>query len=209
MKGKRWAALALAALCCGAFAACEKEAEETGKSFTELKNGQTLVAAGEKYLNIVDEETEKDYLTYVSRVTYTLIKTSYSFEDAVEYEGAYYYWKTDKIEDEYYLGTSKNKYTTQYSYLEYGQKEENIVIKCKLVEDKTVSYEGGWISLDRNVEIKLNGYFSDISSLKKLCPELLKKIDTSTRAEYYVDITIPTEISIEYKNYPNTYYYFE
>ncbi len=209
MKAKRWTALVLGVLCCGAVAACEKEAEETGNSFTELKSGQTLVVGGEKYLNIVDEETEKDYLTYVSCVTYTLIKTTYGFENCVEYKGSYYYWKVEEIKDEHYLGISTNKYTIQYSYLEYGEKEENIAIKRKLIEEKTVSYKGGWISLDRKVEIELNGYFVDVSALKVLSSELYEQIDNSTENKYYVDVTTPSKVTIDYENYPNTYYYFE
>ena len=51
-------------------------------------------------------------------------------------------------------------------------------------------------------------YFMSFEALKTACPELAKKIDTTTTRKYYVDVTIPDNIETEH-NFYNTYYYIE
>jgi len=192
------------------FAACGggKETEE----FQKLELGQTLfVGNNNMFKNYIDAEATKEYLSYEKSVTYTLNRTNFNGGTSyVPYNGYYYYWSSPTtITDQELLGI-KTIYTSyKYSYLPYGQNNENIVVKTTITVETNFDFVGGFITKERECITKLNNYFESIDDMKAKCPDLLAKIDLEESKQYYVDTTLPAISSSSRQTFTSTYFYFE
>lgn len=213
---KRILILTLTALMLLACTSCTGMKDETNVTeinrFIPLENDLTLyVGANGVFTNYEIENKTEEYLTYLSSVTYTLRRSSYSYgEDIpfVEYEGYYYYWETDNIYEEIMLGEKTVKNTYEYAYMPYGEKN-NINVRLTRTTETTYDYEGGFISKDFDYTVDVGYYFDSWNELRMLCPELAKRINTTGTKKYYVDVTTPTSISYNTESFTETYYYFE
>ncbi len=201
---KKFVALILGVLSCFVFFACSSD-----YTFVALNDNQTLVVGNSKYYNTTEEVTTTDSYTYIVETTFTLRRSSYRYDDYVEYNGYYYYWDTEDVTATATLGKSTLKNTTKYYYLTYGADKENIRVKKVTETSKSYDYQGGFRTHNRTINYNLNGYFDSISNLEIVCPELLAKIDNVETKKYYVDTTTPNRISTNYYGGSDTYYYFE
>ena len=191
-------------------AACSKDETNVPQQFKPIGEKTLFVGSSEHFTNLKDEIEEKQYLAYLTDITYTLYRTSYNQTgDAVLVDGYYYYWDSTPIYDEHYLGTCKTTTTTTYSYLTFGEKHENVTVKMKRVTEKSYDYQSGFINKPFTHTTYLNGYFTSFDKLKEASPVLAAQIDTSGSKKYYVDTTYPTRTTTNTQSYTNTYFYFE
>jgi hypothetical protein len=180
------------------------------KGYTDLKNNETLVVAGNKYFNSESSETKPQYLTYTKQVIYTLNRSSYaSSNDAVQYNSYYYYWTKETVTEQEKLGELTIKTKITYDYLTYGEENVNVNVRKAVSKEYDYSYDGGFVEKQFSHKENLRGYFTSLEKLEELCPELLEKIDTSGKAQYYVDVVTPEEVTYETRTYTDTYFYFE
>ena len=208
---KKIAVLLLATIMLMSLISCGADDPVPNNTFISLSNDEILYIGQNsgRFMNYEDENVTIDKLNYVYAEEYTLWR-SYSpssYYDYVEYEGYYYYWNKYTTNENVELGERTTTTNYSYSYLPYL---ENEGVDIKVTAKTTVSfdYEGGWIEKDVTVDIDLNGYFESFEALKTACPELAKKIDTTTTRKYYVDVTIPDNIATEH-NFYDKYYYIE
>lgn len=178
-------------------------------SFIALGNDEVLTVGDNntRFMNYEDETVEVKELTYTLKVKHTLRRTSYYDSDYVLYKGYYYYWETDVQTETQELGKKTTQRIYQYEYLPYIE-NENILVKCTVTTKTSFDYEGGWIEKTADVKTSLNGYFASFEALKKECPELADKIDTTSTNNYYIDVTVPDKITTSTDFY-DTYYYIE
>jgi hypothetical protein len=208
---KKIAVLLLATIMLMSLISCGADGPIPNNTFISLSNDEILYIGqnGGHFMNYEDKNVTIDKLNYVYAEEYTLWRnySPSSYYDYVEYEGYYYYWSKQTTNETVELGERTMTTIFSYSYLPYL---ENEGVDVKVTAKTTVSfdYEGGWIEKDTAVDINLNGYFESFEALKTACPELAKKINTTTTRKYYVDVTIPDNIETEH-NFYNTYYYIE
>ncbi len=215
---KKFFMLLLGLISCLCLLGCDKEngdanlVERGAREFTELGKNQTLVVGRNKYINTTDTTVEEKVLEYVSEQKYVLKRQSSNYSlpsnDYVMYLGAYYYWTVDSVIEEEILGDETTTKTITYSYIEFAEKDENILVKKTVETSKTYSYASAYITKPIKLEFELNGYFDSLSHLEEECPDLLKGINMNSTKKYYVDASSPTIKTFEYSQYTDTYYYF-
>ena len=191
-----------------AFSACS---DAKTNSFISLKDDQTLFIGSDKMLkNHQDTLVTDKYLTYEKDVTYTLYRSSnFVNNDSVYYQGYYYYWSTNIVREEEYLGKEEVNTIYNVSYLPYGEDDQNLVVKITAKRITSYNYEGGYIEKSRNCVVNLNSYFNSFEDLKTKCNDIAVKIDNSNSKKYYVDVTVPNETEAYQQEFISTYFYIE
>ncbi len=181
------------------------------KEYVELKNDETLVVDGEKYVNRTSTVTTPQYLSYLKDVKYVLRRSlsAYSGYDYVEFGGYYYYWVAEEIKDQEKLGDMTVKTDVTYDYLTYGEENVNVNVRQKVKTEVSYSYQGGFVEKAFTYSIVLNGYFESVEKATELCPDLMTKIDTTGTKKYYVDVVTPERVDYSTDSYTDTYFYFE
>lgn len=191
---------------------CEKETEkeensEEVRELTSLKNNEVLVVGSESFSNYVDVNTTISVITYTKEIVYSLYRTSYDRTNSVNYNGYYYSWESNRVEDELLLGSKRQTTEYTYKYLAY-EDNQKILVKSVVKTSYKYSYTGGWKVIDPKYTFDLNGYFESTDDLMEKCPLLMQQINTSETYRYYVDTNTPEYISNN-KNTYTTYYYIQ
>lgn len=203
---KKLLALLLVILSAFFITACNKD---NANEFTDLKQNETLYVGDNTFVNVVNEVTTKEYLTYVANYEYVLRRSSYSNSDSIYINNYYYYWSITETTDEAYLGEKTTKSTITHSYLTYGENECDIAVKTIYTTSVDYDYDGGMQEKDFAYSVNLNGYFASLDELKTASTELASKINVSGKKKYYVDTTTPELKDVNVENYTSTYYYVE
>ncbi len=183
---------------------------ETNNTFTRLKDNEVLTANNSRYMNLETETETIQELEYIISVSYTLYRSSYSpssTNTSIYYNGYYYYWIASSITEKEQLGLQTVKSTTVYEYLPLVE-SESVVIRSITKTETTFDYKGGWIEKDVEVKTNLSGFFSSFDILKTDCPELAELIDTDNTRKYYIDVTVPDNITYN-SHQINSYYYID
>ena len=210
-------ALSMALVMC--FASCSTKDKKSGiegaEALVELPKGTTLCVGGQMFINNVQETETDAYLTYTSKVVYSLNRVYlYSHENvpngyfrASETSNYYYYWTKQEITEQALLGKKTVTIETKYSYLPCAE-GEMVIVKTEKNTKTTCDYEGGLIEKDISYEIDLNGYFVSVDDMTTKIPDLAFAAYTGNESDkYYVDVTIPNTTTYSTNTYTNTYYY--
>ncbi|MBR3885335.1 MAG: hypothetical protein IKJ33_02595 [Clostridia bacterium] len=175
-----------------------------------LKNNECIVINGTRYVN--QEITTKENITktFTLKNTYNLKRSTNTPISTTEYaylNGYYYYWDTVTTTTEIEIGTILTTTQIKYSYLPYKQNEEILLIKETSV-NKKYKNETGWKEHSFEYEVKLNGYFPDLDSLKTALGEFGYLINTTGKEKYYLEPNFPEETNYNNQTF-KSYYYIE
>lgn len=205
---KKVLALLLCLLSSFGLVACKGEG---GNSLVSLGKDETLVVGEKKFVNVTDTTTQQSMLAYISRKKYVLCRSASALglTRFVRYSDGFYYWDVEKEYDERVIGKETIVSTITYSYLPFGQDNENILVKKTVEMAKSFDYKGGEIEIKPEVKFVLNGYFSSIDTLRESCVELYNLLGDYKTENYYIDVTVPDETTVSYEQFTDTYYYFE
>ena len=190
---------------------CKEKEKPTNdnNTFVELANDETLFVGNNHFFrNTYNVDTQEVTSNYIVEHQYILYRTTYSSgAGSVYYNGYYYYWQVNDVEDTYLFGNRTTTTTTVYSYLKYGQ-DENIAVKATTTTVTTYDFESGFVSIPKTFYIQLNGYFTSVDNIETNCPDLYYQVDRNPTQRIYKSARETKTVNSNTNTY-NTYFYIE
>ena len=188
---------------------CKDGEEEKFATFTELGAGDTLfVGDFGSFKNYKSTVVEEYYLSFPTLTNVTLLRSSYSNNDYIYYDGYYYYWNVSTTQDNILMGNRTVITSKSYSYLVHGENNSNIVVRTTTKVETKYDFTTGMIEKPCEVVYDLNGYFATINDLKGKTRELYEKLSVRETTKKYVS-SPKTTYSYSENTYNNTYFYFD